>query len=234
MTPIAPHRERLAAVTGASSGIGLAVAERLHEDGYVVLGGALDFPHPARRSGKRIEARLDVRRTDSVAAWFAHADELDLPLSVLVHCAGIGLFRSLEDTDDDAWDDVVTTNLGGSFRVCRAAIPRMRRAGGGRIFTIGSLADHKILPHGGAYGASKFGVRSLTGTINEEHKHDHIRATLVSPGAVATRLWGESPAFSPERMLQPADVAATISSIARMPLHVRVDAIEILPGEGVL
>jgi NAD(P)-dependent dehydrogenase (short-subunit alcohol dehydrogenase family) len=234
MTPIAPHPERLAAVTGASSGIGLAVAERLQQDGYLVLGGALDFPRQARREGGRVDAHLDVRQADSVAAWFALADELSAPLAVLVHSAGIGLFRSLEETDDAAWEGVLTTNLSGSFRVCRAAIPRLRRAGGGRIFTIGSLADQRILPNSSAYGASKFGVRALTGSINEEHKHDRIRATLVSPGAVATPLWGDSPAFDPGRMLQPADVAAAISAIAHMPLHVRVDAIEILPGEGVL
>ncbi len=221
-------------VTGASAGIGLAVAEHLQRDGYLVLGGALDFPLQARRAEGRIEAHLDVRQADSVAAWFAHADALSAPLAVLVHSAGIGLFRSLEETSDAAWEDVVTTNLSGSFRVCRAAIPRMRRAGGGRIFNLGSLADHHILPNSSAYGASKFGVRALTGSINEEHNHERIRATLVSPGAVATRLWDDSPAVARDRMLQPADVAAAITAIARMPLHVRVDAIEILPGEGVL
>lgn len=234
MTPIAPPQGKLAVVTGASSGIGLAAAEHLQRDGYLVLGGALDFPRQARRDQGRVEAHLDVRQADSVAAWFALADELDAPLAVLVHCAGIGLFRSLEETDDAAWEDVLTTNLSGSFRVCRAAIPRMRSAGGGRIFNLGSVADHRILPNNGAYGASKFGVRALTGSINEEHRRDRIRATLVSPGAVATPLWGENPAFDAGRMLQPADVAATIATIARMPLHVRVDAIEILPEEGVL
>lgn len=234
MTPIAAATEKLVVVTGASSGIGLAVAARLQQDGYLVLGGALDFPRQARRDGGRIAVHLDVRRADSVAALFVLADELSVPLAVVVHCAGIGLYRSLEETDEAAWSDVLATNLDGSFRVCRAAIPRLRRAGGGRIFTMGSIADHQILPSNGAYAASKFGLRALTGTLNEEHKHERIRATLVSLGAVATPLWGDNPAFSPARMLQPDDVAAAIMAIVPMPLHVRVDAIEILPEPGVL
>ena len=183
-------------------------------------------------------SNLDVRSSVSVAHFFAAVDDIidkeGLPLTVVVHCAGVALHRSLEDTDDERFDDVIATNLGGTFRICRQSIPRLRRAGGGRLFTIGSVADRQILPNNAAYGPSKFGVRALTGTINLEHAHEQIRATLVSPGAVATPIWGSSPAFATDDMLRPHDIAAAILAVIQMPLRVRVDAIEVLPERGVL
>lgn len=227
------RRPGVAVITGASSGIGRATATRLAADGWFVVAAAIDGPATPERSSRSLRARLDVRDAASVAALFERVDALGEPLQLLVNCAGVGLYRALLDTDDAAWEEVLAVNLTGSFRTCKAAAQRMSGRGG-RIVNIGSIADHRVLPNNGAYGASKFGVRALSGTLAEELKHARVRVTLVSPGAVATPLWGDDPVFPTSDMLQPEDIAGVIATVAALPLHVRLDEIHVAPEKGVL
>jgi NAD(P)-dependent dehydrogenase (short-subunit alcohol dehydrogenase family) len=215
-------------VTGGTHGIGRAVVERLRLDGAIIVVAAID----AQPSEDAV--RVDVRSEESVNGLFRHIEALGYDIRAMVHCAGVGIFKPLVELSLDDWDFVVSTNLTGAFLCTRSAIRHMLPRGGGRIVHIGSVADHKPLPSNGAYGCSKAGLRMQTQIINEEHKSQGIRATLVSLGAVYTDAWKSRPEFSPSEMLGVQDVASVIAGILSQPPHVRIDEMVVVPPKGIL
>ena len=178
--------------------------------------------------------RVDITDEASVAALFEHGERELGPLSLLVNCAGVGVFTSIADTSVHDWRRTLEVNLTGAFLCSREAFKRMKVHGGGRILHIGSVSDHLTLPLNGAYAASKHGLRGLVGVLNEEGKDSAIRATLLSLGAVYTSFWRAREGFSPADMLSVEDVAQSIWEIAQKPLRVRVDELRLLPPKGVL
>jgi NAD(P)-dependent dehydrogenase (short-subunit alcohol dehydrogenase family) len=165
---------------------------------------------------------------------FQHIEDSGANLHSLVHCAGVGVFRTLAELTLDEWNYVISTNLTGAFLCTRAAIRHMKPRGGGRIIHIGSVAGETPLTANGAYGTSKAALSMLTKIINEEHKADGIRGTLLRLGAVFTDVWGSRPEFSRTDMLSVEDVASTISHVLSQPPHVRVDEIVVMPSKGIL
>jgi NAD(P)-dependent dehydrogenase (short-subunit alcohol dehydrogenase family) len=155
-------------------------------------------------------------------------------VDVLVNNAGVSVWKLVEDLSLAEWRSVIDTNLTGAFLCSREAIRRMKRAGGGRIITIGSVADRVALPECGAYGASKYGARGLSEVITEEGKAFRVYGTLLSVGAVATEVWSGRPGFDPRDMLSPDDVGACVVDIAARPLSIRVDEVRVGPPKGVL
>jgi NAD(P)-dependent dehydrogenase (short-subunit alcohol dehydrogenase family) len=175
-----------------------------------------------------------VREEQSVDALFRYIEASGHNIRALVHCAGIGIFKPLVDLPLEDWNNVISTNLTGAFICTRAAIKHMLPRGGGRIIHIGSVAAQTPLPANGAYGSSKAGLRMLTQIINEEHKADGIRATLLTLGATYTDVWKGRPEFSHSDMLSVQDVADVVVSILAQHLHVRIDETIVLPPKGIL
>lgn len=220
---------RNAVVVGGTGDIGRAVIERLRAEGLRVVCAANDV-----RQETRDEMRVDITDEESVAALLERGEAELGPLSLLVNCAGVGVFTPIVETSVHDWRRTLEVNLTGAFLLSREAFKRMQAREGGRIIHIGSVSDHLTLPGNGAYAASKHGLRGLVGVLNEEGKDHSIRATLVSLGAVYTSFWKSRPEFSPADMLSVEDVAQSIWEIARKPLRVRVDEIRLLPPKGVL
>ncbi|RKG86430.1 SDR family oxidoreductase [Corallococcus terminator] len=217
-------------VVGGTGDIGRAVTHKLRAEGLRVLCAADDVTTETPDT-----LRVDVTREDSVRSLFDRAEAgLEGPLSVLVNCAGVGVFTPVHETSLADWQRCLDVNLTGTFLCAREAFRRMKSRGGGRIIHIGSVSDHLTLPMNGAYAATKHGVRGLTGVLNEEGKAFDIRATLLSLGAVYTSFWRSRPEFSPADMLSVEDVAQCIWEIAIKPLNVRVDEVRLLPPRGVL
>ena len=173
---------RRAVVTGAASGIGLAVAQRLRASGAEVIGvdraPGCDLP-------------LDVSAPDASARIVAAAGER---LDALVACAGISSFTPLDDHPDELWDDVLAINLSSVFRLARAAAPLLRASGRGRIVTVGSVMSAFGDAGMAAYAASKHGVLGLTRSLATELGPDGVTANCVLPGAVRTGI--TTPAFA--------------------------------------
>jgi NAD(P)-dependent dehydrogenase (short-subunit alcohol dehydrogenase family) len=220
---------RNAIVVGGTGDIGKAVIDRLRAEGLRVVCAANDV-RPETPDGMCV----DITDEASVAALFEKAEKELGPLSLLVNCAGVGVFTSIADTSVQDWRRTLEVNLTGAFLCSREAFKRMKARAGGRIVHIGSVSDHLTLPLNAAYAASKHGVRALTGVLNEEGKDHSIRATLISLGAVYTSFWKSRPEFSAADMLTVEDVAQSIWEVARKPLNVRVDEIRLLPSKGVL
>lgn len=191
-----------AVVTGGSRGIGRAVAENLVRRGADVLvtgraagplaAAAADLAQAAAGAGSgRIETlAADVRRPADAERLVAAAADRFGGLDVLVNNAGVGRFEAVAEQSVDDWAQVIETNLSGVFYCCRAAIPVLRRRGGGWIVNVGSLAGRHPFANGAAYCASKAGLDAFTAALMQEVRFDGIRVSVVAPGSVGTAFAG--------------------------------------------
>ena len=209
---------RTAIVTGASRGIGLAVATRFVRDGMRVVmlaRGVEELTKQAKALGTSAMAqRCDVASPEDVQAAVAFATRaLGGAPDVLVNNAGLFHIASLEEESADRFADTLAANLSGPFRLTSAVLPAMRARGSGHVVTIGSIADREIFPGNTAYAASKFGGRAVHEVMRAELRGSGVRATLVSPGPVDTAIWTEidpdhRPGFTPRRSMLQADAVA--------------------------
>ena len=192
-------------ITGCSSGIGHATAERFAARGWRVFatmrrpessGGALR-DEAARQGWRLTTPALDVTRDDSVAAAVAGAlGETGGRLDVLVNNAGYYALGPLEETTPDELRAQLETNVVGVHRVTRAVLPAMRERGSGTIVTLGSVSGRVAVPIVGAYHASKWALEGLTDSLAQEVTGFGIKVTLVEPGAFSTEWAGPSAAHS--------------------------------------
>lgn len=231
-------RDKVAIVTGSTKGIGRAVAEALLREGARVVVSArttaevssaasdLERAHPERVLGQP----CDVRREAHVEALFHAADARWGGVDILVNNAGIGLFRNLEEMSLEDWSSVIDTNLTGVFLCARAAIPRMRRRGGGYILNISSLAGVNAFPRGTVYNASKFGLNGMSEALMQEVRHDGIRVSYVMPGSVSTYFDSSAPDPSEGWKLQPEDIARVVIDLLKHDPRSLPSRVEIRPS----
>jgi NADP-dependent 3-hydroxy acid dehydrogenase YdfG len=232
---------RTALVTGASRGVGRAVALALGAAGARVALVARDDARLAVLAGQigggALVLPCDVRDDAQVAATSARAAEAfgGAP-DVLVNAAGVFTLAPIERTEPDDFARALDANLVAPFRLLRAFVPGMRARGSGHVVTIGSIADHVAYPENGAYAASKFGLRGLHEVLRAEVAGSGVRATLVSPGPVDTPMWDpigpdERPGFTPRaRMLHAEDVADAVLYAVTAPARVNVELIRLGPA----
>jgi NAD(P)-dependent dehydrogenase (short-subunit alcohol dehydrogenase family) len=200
---------RSAIVTGASQGLGRAIAESFLASGANVLLMARDrdtLEHArdelaARApSGRRVHAVPgDVSRAEDCAAAVNHAVSAFGGPTILVNNAGVyGPLGRLEDVDWKEWEEAVRVNLMGTALMCRAAIPPMRARGYGKIVNLSGGGATSPQPRFSAYAASKAAVVRLTETLAEELRADHIDVNAVAPGPLNTRLLDQVLEAGPE------------------------------------
>lgn len=219
MTESKPLAGQVALVTGASRGIGLAIAAKLGAMGAQVALSArnaerlADAEAELRQAGcKTFAVAADVARAADIEAMVRRTNEALGEIDILVNNAGMGIFRPVCETSEEEWDTMMDTNLKGVFLCTRAVAPQMIRRGSGQIINISSLAGKNVAPSGGVYYASKWGLQGLTGCLAEELRAHGIRVSAVCPGSVATE-------FSPRRgressrMLQAGDVAHVVAML---------------------
>ena len=224
---------RVALVTGASRGIGAAVAAAFAAGGAKVVRVARSL-EDGWRDG-RLDLRADLtdagqigRMSDRVRA------EAGVP-DVVVHTAGGFLLRRLDDTTPEEFDEQVRLNLRSAFLVARTLLPAMAALRRGTYVSVGSVADHVGYPENAAYAAAKYGLRGLHETLVAEYRGTGVRLTLVSPGPTDTAIWDpfdpdRRPGFTPRAaMLRPSDVADAIMFVASRPPTVQVDWLRIGP-----
>jgi len=225
---------RTAVVTGASRGIGLAVAEELQAAGAHVVRLARSLAD--RESERRTDLRCDV--TDAAAVARAARRVLDArgAPDLLVGAAGVFLVAPLVETTPEAFGAQLAGNLLAPFLVLRAFLPAMTARGRGLIVTIGSVADHQAFAGNAAYGAAKWGLRGLHEVLVRELRGSGVRATLLSPGPVDTALWDavdpdSKPGFTKRaHMLKPEDVAEAVLFVATRRDAVEIPELHLMPG----
>jgi NAD(P)-dependent dehydrogenase (short-subunit alcohol dehydrogenase family) len=178
-------------ITGASSGLGRALAEAVLDAGHRVVATARDPESVTdlerRHPGQALAARLDVTRPDDARTALASATEAFGRVDVVVNNAGYGLFGALEELEDEQLRRQFETNVFGPVNVIRAALPQLRRQGSGHIVQISSLEGvAPILAGETAYAATKFAAEGLCEALAMEVRHLGIRVTIVEPGPVRT------------------------------------------------
>ena len=221
---------RTAIVTGASRGIGAAVAQRLGREGFAVVIDYSGAAAPAEALARKIEAdggsalavRADVSDPVAVRHLFDAAEAAVGGLDVLVNNAGIMQLSSIADTDDDAFERQVNVNLRGTFNTLREAAARLRD--GGRIINFSSSVVGLLQPSYGVYAATKAAVEAMTSILAKELRGRGICVNAIAPGPTATDLFleGKPPELiermaklAPlERLGQPEDIAAVVAFLA--------------------
>ena len=213
---------KAALVTGGSSGIGLAIASMLRDEGF-------DLTLASRTGGKVRRAAADLG-ANPIAANLTHEEECQRVvqkhgerfgrLDVLVNSAGVGIGRPIEQLSAKEWDLQLDVNLRAAFLVTWAAVPLLRESRG-LVVNVASIAGTMPAPNLAAYGASKAALISFTRSLNAELGGDGIRATALSPGFVDTPMtsWAPVPA---EEMIRPEDCAEVVRMLLRLGPRARV------------
>lgn len=242
----------MAIVTGASSGIGLAIAHALATEGYDLAlcarrkdrldAIAQDLKKSGEKSGITVlTQQVDLRVESQILSFFAAVQARWGKADVLINNAGLGHKESLMTGTTEAWREILEVNVLALCICTREAIKLMRPADAGHIVHISSMSGHRVPAIEGIYSATKFAVRSLTETLRRELRADssHIRISSISPGIVETE-FAEKYHQSPEKaqatygqfpVLQAKDIASAVVYALAQPSHVEVNDILLRPTQ---
>jgi len=234
----------VAIVTGGSKGIGFAIARALlgREMQVTITGRSeRDLQHAAAslQAGDKLHAvSADVR--DEAAARRIVADTVARfgGVDILVNNAGVGRFANVVDMTAEAWREVIDTNLTGVFYCTHAALPELRRRGGGYIINISSLAGKNAFTGGAAYCASKAALNAFSEALMQEVRYDNIRVSYVMPGSVSTGFGDRgdsgqadpSTALGADWKLSPDDVAQAVVDLVAQDPRALVSRVEMRPS----
>jgi NAD(P)-dependent dehydrogenase (short-subunit alcohol dehydrogenase family) len=233
-------QDKVAVITGASRGIGLAIAQALAREGCLL---AMNARHAAalKAAASRIQGSApvlalacDVGNERSIRRFFAAVEKRFGRVDILVNNAGISHpLRNIEEMPLATWRQVVETNLTGMFLCTRAALPLMRA--GGTIVNNLSLAAHAVFAGEAAYCASKHGALGFTGTLREEVRERGIRVLALMPGATDTDIWQQFWPDAPRQsMMWPETVAQAVLLALTLPENAAVEEIRMGPTAGAL
>jgi 3-oxoacyl-[acyl-carrier protein] reductase len=224
------QNQQVALVTGASRGIGAAIAKRLARDGFTVIVNYTESAEPAealvrtiqQAGGQALAAKADVSSPTDVRRLFDAAETAFGGVDVLVNNAGIMNLANIADADDASFDRQIAVNLKGTFNTLREAATRLRS--GGRIVNFSSSVVALLQPGYAIYAATKAGVEAMTSVFAKELRGRHITVNAIAPGPTATDLFlkGKSEELvdrlsklAPlERLGQPEDIANTVAFLA--------------------
>ena len=232
-------RARVALVTGATRGIGLATARALVAEGARVAMLARNAETLRARASEIGNGAMafpcDITDAPAVERTLAAVRQALGEPHILVNNAGVFEPLPIEDISPDDFASTVNVNLVAAFALVHAILPSMRAAGTGHIITIGSVADRTAFPGNSAYAASKFGLRALHEVLRNELRGSGVRTSLISPGPTDTPIWDaverapSAPRSFPQRseMMPAESVAAAVLYALTQPAEVNVDELRL-------
>ncbi|MEL6352351.1 MAG: SDR family oxidoreductase [Cyanobacteria bacterium J06627_28] len=244
---VEPTLRKRALITGASSGMGEAIARAFSKAGFDVALVArsadklLALAQELTSLGGRAQHFvIDLSKIETVKAELVAAIAQFGPIDVLINNAGMGYTGSLADMPLADWQQVITLNVTSVFQAVQAALPQLRQSDSGLIINIASIAARQAFPNWGAYGVSKAALVALSGAIAAEESANGVRVVTVSPGAVNTPIW-DAPSvqtavasFDRTAMMSPATVAQTVLHTALLPPSAVISHLTITPAQGAL
>ncbi len=229
-------KARRAIVTGASDGIGLAISERLAEDGWEVVGVARRFgARPVAPFARTVSC--DLSRIDGLESLARTLAAEESAAEAVVQCAGIGRFAPLESLSVDHIRQVVDLDLVAPMIVARAFVPGFKTRRRGDLVFIGSEASHAAGPRGTAYCAAKFGLRGFVQSLRIECAARGVRVSLVNPGMTDTGFYkgqGFAPGADEAQHLRATDTADAVSMVLSAPPGTVFDEINLSPLNRVI
>jgi len=233
---------QICVVTGATRGIGRAIARMLVLEGAKVTlcGRTQDAVNQAvaeliQETGGKVEGKAaDVRDSDQVGELFRFIDARFGGLDVLVNNAGVGIFRPVSELSIDEWKSTLETNLYGAFYATREALLRFETSGRGYVVNISSLAGANAFAGGVAYNASKFALNGFSEAAMQDLRSKNVRVSYIMPGSVATDFGGGHTASQSGAMdwkIWPEDVAEIVKMLLLMPARTLVSRVEVRPSK---
>lgn len=212
---------RVAMVSGATRGIGAAIAEALRREGYALSLGVRDVAAARARFGEEADdlaiVAYEAADPQAAPAWVAATLARFGRIDVLINSAGIASFVGLEDGDPDELDRLYAIDLKAPFLLIRAALPALKAAGTGRVVNVASLSGKRVMGLNAGYQMVKHGLVALTHAVRRLGWEHGIRATALCPGFVATDLTAHVTDPPPEAMTDPEDLARLVVTVVGLP-----------------
>ncbi len=230
-------RDKIALVTGGGRGLGAAVCRTLGAAGATVV--CADIREDLAREtadgiegagGRAVAMRLDVRRWPEVRHAVEETASIYGRLDILVNNAAIDVTLPVEELSVEDWDRILGTNLNGPFLLCKAALPIMKRQGGGHVVNVTSTAAKRAWPNASAYHASKWGLLGLSHALHAEWRGYNIKVTAVVSGGMRTPfLLDRFPDIDINTLQDPENVAETVRFVVTQPRETAIAEITVLP-----
>ena len=231
---------KVALVIGGARGIGAGIAARFAEEGArVVIADMLSAEGAATSQELHGDfISVDVSRSEDCEAAIAHAEKLHGGLDILVQNAGIYPWTLIENTSPEEWDKVLAVNLKGTFLAARAALPALRRRGGGRMIFTSSITGPRVTSPGhGHYSASKAGINGFIKAAALEFSHDRITVNGIEPGNILTDGMKQHRSASFIRMMEeavPLGRLGTPRDVANAALFLASDDADYITGTTII
>ncbi len=231
---------RVVWITGASTGIGFELAKVFAKSGYIIVATArrksrlVSLVNEIRFAGHEAYAFVcDVRSERSIISTKKKIIEKCGTIDILINNAAITAFKSFTDTKPPEFDDIIETNLRGSYLTTRTILPILMKKKRGHIINILSVAAHTVFKNSAAYSASKAGMLAMFNVLRAEMRKFNIKISNIMPGATDTPMWGQATRQKySNRMMTPREVADIAFSVANQPKKVVIEDIIIKPIKG--
>ena len=232
-----PLQTKIAVVAGASRGIGRAIATQLAAAGAQVILLARNqsdlneaLAEITQEGGLAAAFGLDISDEQAVKSVFQQIIQQYKRIDILVNNAGIGEFYPVSETSASFWDEVMNTNVKGTFLCSKEAVIQMQKQGAGHIVSIASDVAKRTFANGALYCSSKYAQDAFSSALRKEVRKDGIKVSVVYPGLVDTYFNNSQPG-NPENAtnLKPEDIAASVLHILAAPKHLVIDELMIHP-----
>jgi len=226
--------QKIAVVTGASSGLGAAFSAALVAKGAIVYGLARNLDKldtlQKQLGNTFIPVRMNITDQKAIATWVKKTfSDTHIP-HILINNAGVGYFSKIEELPLQQWHDMINTNLNGAFYISSNIVPLMKKNSAScHIVNIGSILGKTTRPDSAAYSATKYAIQGFSEALSKELRTYNIKVTCVNPGSIETRFFEQSGIESHSNMLQPKDIAAFIIHVLETPYNMLIDEITLRP-----
>lgn len=232
-------KDKVAIVTGGTKGIGRAISHKLLVEGCRVAVCSRNEKDVKRcvedltqTAADRVAGRAcDVRDIQQVRSLVEFTVSRFGGIDFLVNNAAVGLFADVSEITPEQWREVIDTNLSGVFYCCHAAIPHLKKRGGGYIINISSLAGKNPFKGGAAYNASKFGLNGFSEAIMQDLRYENIRVSYIMPGSVNTRFGRGGGEGDQSWKLAPEDVAQVVLDLLHHEPRCLPSCVEVRPSK---
>lgn len=228
-------QNKIAIITGASSGLGFSFSKKLISKGVKVYGLARRLEKLEEINEKLgdlfVPVKLDITKSNEINSWVDDTFSDDHLPHILINNAGLGHFGNVDELSVEDWDTMIQTNLSGVFYITRKVVPLMKSSDDhSHIFNIASVAGLLGNPQISGYNATKFGLRGFSEALFKELRYDKIKVTTFFPGSVSTNFFDTAKGMNVhDNMLSPDDVANTLVHIAETPDNFLINEIAMRP-----
>lgn len=228
-------KDKIAVVTGASSGIGAEFSRKLMANGATVYGLARSKDHLKKLQEEMgenfIPVKMDVTEYGSIESWVETTFNSSHSPDILINNAGIGLFGKVDELPMKDWKTMIDVNLNGVFYLTRTIVPLMKASDThSHIINIASIAGLLGNPELSGYNATKFAVRGFSESLFKELRYDKIKVSCMFPGSIATPFFDKAGVMDTHsNMMQPQDVANTLMHLLKTPDNMLINEITMRP-----